>query len=295
MRVGTGFFDLAAFQAAETELGSQLLYTVQFTGRQSQRDMNGSAFGLLASEEAGLPIVADRLNLSITVPLGFGNANARTAEGRDEIASNLEGVASGEYDDAYRRVARRLIEGGYPDAIIRLGHEFNGAWAPWSSRDNEAAYIAAYRHVHDVLTSESDQFRFDWTSMRNSWLDYGPDAYPGDDYVDIIGLDVYWRANNADSVWDSGVWEQDFVSVMRNHQNFAAERDKPVSYPEWGVGGADNPMFIEAMHGWFAEMPEDGPGRLEYQAYFNSGDEFALDNYPNAEDAYLRLFGSENP
>lgn len=292
MRVGTGLFDLQAFEAVESQLGTPLHYTVQFTGRKSQKDMNGSAFGLLAAEDAELPAIADRINLSISVPLGFGNANARTPEGRATIAENLEQVAAGEFDAAYRRVAMRLIEAGYSDAIIRLGHEFNGAWSPWSSRHNEAAYIAAYRHVHQVLRAESDEFLFDWTAMRAGWEEWAVEAYPGDDVVDIVGLDVYWKVQQSDIPWSTDVWERDFLPVLRSHQTFAERHGKAVSYPEWGLSGADNPAFVEAMHEWLASVPEDGPGGLHYHSYFNTGDNYALENYPNSEAAYLRLFGT---
>ena len=90
------------------------------------------------------------------------------------------------------------MDAGYEDAIIRLGHEFDGDWAPYSARDNADAYVAAFRHVHDVMTAESPAFRFDWTSMVPDFLEYGPAAYPGDDVVDIIGIDVYWRDAEPD-------------------------------------------------------------------------------------------------
>lgn len=293
MRVGQGLFDLAAFEAAEAELGTKLHYTVQFTGRKSQKDMNGSAFGLLAAEGADLPKVADRIELSIAVPLGFGRANARSPEGREAIRQNLRSVADGDFDDAYRRLAQRLIDAGYPDAIIRLGHEFNGAWSPWSSRHNEEVYIEAYRHVHTVLREESDGFRFDWTAMRAGWQEWAVEAYPGDDYVDIVGMDVYWKVQDGDAPWSTDVWESDFLPTMRSQQTFAAARDKPVSYPEWGLSGGDNPAFIEAMHAWLSSLPETGPGHLEYQSYFNSGKNYALENFPKSQDAYLRLFGRQ--
>ncbi len=291
MRVGSGLFDLEAFETAEEELGTELLYTVQFTGRQSQKDMNGSAFGLLAAPEAELPLVADRIDLSISVPLGFGRVNAKTDDGQAAIAENFELVVGGEYDDAYRRVAARLIEAGYDDAIIRLGHEFNGAWSPWSSRGNEELYISAYRHVHDVLASESDGFRFDWTAMRPGWDEWAVSAYPGDDYVDIVGMDIYWKADAIGVPWSDDIWERDYLPIMRSHLALAIEHDKPVSYPEWGLSGADSPAFVEAMHEWLSAVPDDGPGRLEYHAYFNTGQTFSLENYPKAEETYISLFG----
>lgn len=290
MKVGGGFFDGEAFVAAEEWLGQEIAWTVQFTGRRSQTDMNGSAFGLLADDSVDLPDFAERLSLSITVPLSFGSFNARTRTGRRLIAGGLSAVAAGEFDEAYGRVADRLIEAGYGDAVIRLGHEFNGEWAPWSSRTNEEAFIEAWRHVHGVFRAKSADFAFDWTAIRPAWIEWGRLAYPGDDYVDIVGLDVYWRVDRGSDAWDSAIWERDFLRVMRDHLAFAERHDKPVSYPEWGLSGADAPEFIEEMHEWLSNLETSGSGRLEYHAFFDSGGDFELTQVPLSRAAYRELF-----
>lgn len=291
MRVSDGFFDGDAFDDAERWLNADINYTVQFTGRQDPQDMNGSAFGMLASEDADLPRYVDDLTLSIAVPLGFGTANARDKDGRAQVANNLRAVADGQVDEAYVRVATRLVEAGYDDAIIRLGHEFSGAWAPWSSRTNEEVFIAAWRHVHGVLRGVSPGFEFDWTTTRPAWFEWGSAAYPGDDYVDIVGMDVYWRALVLNEVWDSNTFEREFLQPMRDHANFAASHGKQLSYPEWGISDADSPDFVVAMHDWFAGLPSAGPGALRYHAYFNSGDAFGLDQFPAVSRQFRDSFG----
>ena len=291
-RAGGGLFDGNEFAATEEWLDREISYTVQFTGRQSQRDMNGSAFGLLVADQSDIAAYADRLDLSLTVPLGFGSADARTREGRDEIRRNLTEVASGEFDQAYLRIADRLIESGFEDAVLRLGHEFNGSWAPWSAQTNEEEFIAAWRHVHDVMSAASPDFRFDWTAVRPAWFEWGRAAYPGDDYVDIIGLDVYWRTEPGANQWDPELWRRQYDRVLNDHLSFAISRGKPVSYPEWAVGGADVPQFIESMHAWFSSLPTSGAGQLEYHAYFDGNREFDLDQYPAARGRYRDLFGA---
>ena len=291
IRVGQGLFDGESFVEMESALGRHISLTVQFAGRRSQKDMNGSVFGLVAADSATMPEFADRLDLSITIPLGFGKANGKSSEGRAEIGSNLRAVADGEFDVAYQRVAERLVDGGFGDAVIRLGHEFNGEWAPWSAINNEEAYIAAWRHVHEIFRSVSTEFLFDWTAMRPDWVERGRLAYPGDDVVDIIGLDVYWRVPVGGDAWETDRWNRQYLSVLSDHLSFAIERGKPVSYPEWGLSGGDAAGFVEAMHAWFSELPAEGPGSLRYQAYFNSK-EFALDRFPASQTAFLELFGS---
>jgi hypothetical protein len=286
IRANAGFFDQEEFERTEEWLGQPISYTVQFTGRKSPKAMNRATFGLLAAPDSTLPNVADRIDLVIAVALAFDETDDGTE--LSDPASALRLTTDGTYDDSYRRVARRLIEAGYPDAIIRLGHEFNGGWPPWSSVGNEAEFIAAWRHVHGVLREESPDFRFDWTSVRANWEETAPPAWPGDEFVDFVGMDVYWRRGR----FNDERWQDDYIDNMIAQRDFAIEHDKPVSYPEWGIEGRDESRYIEAMYDWFVSLPDEGPGHLAYQSYFDGGGGFALANYPLAEARFRELFGS---
>jgi hypothetical protein len=240
--------------------------------------------------------LSERLQVVVSVPIAFGPGGmARTSEGRAAIESNLRDVAAGRHDDDFRLLGDYLVDAGYGDAIIRLGHEFDGDWAPYSARGNPDAYVSAFRHVHDVLTSVSPEFRFDWTSTLAHFVEYGPAAYPGDDVVDIIGLDLYWREEVPVTEQQ---WERDYERVLEAHLEFAQDRDKPVSYPEWARSLVDEPSFVGLLHGWFSDLPRSGPGRLAYQAYFNEvgllDDEFYpydLDLLPDVKGRYIELLG----
>lgn len=295
--VYVGFNEEQRLLAFEQDLGEAVDLVVTMADSRGSDAMVSSVWGQFVAPDAYLPGLSDRLQVVVSVPIGFGPGGmARTEDGRAEIGSNLRDVADGRHDDDFRLVARYLVDAGYDDAIIRLGHEFDGDWAPYSARDNEDAYVAAFRHVHGLLSSESSGFRFDWTSMVAHFDDYGPAAYPGDDVVDMIGLDLYWR--DPEPMTDR-LWERRYESVLQSHLEFAQERDKPVSYPEWGRSLADEPSFVEFMHGWFTELPRTGPGQLEYQAYFSevglSDDAFYpydLDRLPNVKRRYVELFGA---
>jgi beta-mannanase len=75
-----------------------------------------------------------------------------------------------------------------------------------------------------------------------------PQCYPGDDVVDIVGMDSYDQR-------PGGSWEE-FVTQpfgLRHQVEFAAARGKPVSYPEWGLYDfGDNPEYVRRMHAWLA-------------------------------------------
>ncbi len=294
--VYVGFNQQERLLQFEDDLGAPVDVVVTMADSRSSDAMVSSVWGQFAGPDAHLPDSADRLQVVVSVPVAFGPGGmGRTAEGRAEIGENLRAVAAGRNDGEYRLVAEYLVEAGYGDAIIRLGHEYDGDWAPYSARDNAEAYVAAFRHVHDVLSDVSPSFRFDWTSTAAHFVEYGPAAYPGDDVVDVIGLDIYWR--DAEPI-DDEMWQRRFEPVLRAHLEFAQERGKPVSYPEWGRAFADESKFVEFMYGWFSQLPRTGPGNLEYQAYFNEvglrDDEFYpydLEQQPNVKRRYLELFG----
>jgi hypothetical protein len=248
--------------------------------------MRSSAWGQFVKDEAYLPELSDRVDVVVTVPLAFGRLGQSEAEKRE----NLLETAGGRWDDDYRVIAQHLENAGYGDAVIRLGHEFDIRWPPWSARNNSAEYIAAFRHVHGVLSEESPGFRFDWTGTRAGFSNWGPPAYPGDAYVDVIGLDIYWR--EAAAISDQQ-WTNRYESVLREHLEFAQSRNKPVSYPEWGRANGDTGRYIELMHDWFVSLPDSGPGQLLYQAYFNpvAQSEYDLDNLPAVKRAYVGTFG----
>lgn len=276
-----GFNDIQNFRDFEQDLGRPLSVIVQYLGRKSPSDMTSSSYGIL---RPGGPIseLAGSVQLSLTVPLGFGMANARDDDGKRQVAQNLAATAAGEHDGAYRTVAQRLVQSGHGDAIIRLGHEFDGGWAPYASDGNEEVYKRAFRHVATLLRRESPGIRIDWNGVRARFERFAPQAYPGDEYVDIIGLDYYNRGGET--------WEGAVERAFQFHLDFAKQHGKPVSYPEWGLRGADRYDFVEDMHAWMSSLPARGAGALAYHSYFDVKD-YALDHYPKASATFQRLFG----
>ncbi len=246
-------------------LGRPLDRVVTMTANNSPAGMRSSVWGQFASSSAYLPALSDRLDVTVTIPLAFGKKAPYQRGGPAEVLKGLKKTVSGAYDADFRTVARTLIAAGYSDAVLRLGHEFDGTWVQWSARDNEQGYIDAFRHVRNVFEQESKAFRYEWTGMNAPWRAHARGAYPGDAYVDIIGLDIYYRSPGqiSDKVWNR------YKATLEAHRDFAIERGKPVSYPEWGRAHYDTGRFIGLMHDWFTDLPASGPGSLEYQSYFN--------------------------
>ncbi|KEP75814.1 hypothetical protein HR12_22920 [Microbacterium sp. SUBG005] len=113
---------------------------------------------------------------------------------------DLEKIADGSYDDYIRKFAEEVKAAGIP-IFLRTMHEANGDWYPWNvqTKTSRSSYIAAWRHIHDIFR-ETGANNVTWVWCPNVKRASGATAnvplssfYPGDDYVDWIGLDGYNR------------------------------------------------------------------------------------------------------
>jgi hypothetical protein len=219
----------------------------------------------------------------------------------------LAAGAAGTYDVHFRRLAQNLVAAGLGSrTVIRLGWEFNSSWTRWSAAKDPTAYKKYFRRVVTTMRAVAPHLRFDWCPAQGEGTFSGVPggltaAYPGDAYVNTIGLDVYdqaWDANGA-PVTDPAVRWQQIVSNpggLAWQASFAAAHHKPLSYPEWalaqrkdGHGGGDDATFITNMHDWFASHP------VAYQAYYDVDASDALHalgtkTFPLASAAFRRLF-----
>jgi hypothetical protein len=204
--------------------------------------------------------------------------------------TSLADVAEGMHDTEFEAAARSISE-AQPTAIIRLGWEMNIAGSPWFAKDLEADYIKAFRRVVGIFRRYSDHFTYDWCP---GWgpQDFAAElAYPGDDVVDYIGLDVYdfKHDGSPQERWDTYYVQAPFG--LQWQRDFSARHGKPMSYPEWGVGNfGDNPFFVQRMHDWFLQ----NEAKIAYAAYFNVDGLWPtqIDNnrFPRSQRLFRRLF-----
>ena len=104
--------------------------------------------------------------------------------------TSLGDVADGMHDAEFEAAAKAISE-AQPGAIIRLGWEMNLVSMPWFAKGQEADYIRAFRRVVGIFRRHSNGFRYDWCPGWGPQDSAADLAYPGDDVVDYIGLDVY--------------------------------------------------------------------------------------------------------
>ena len=204
------------------------------------------------------------------------------------VESTLEQAAAGAYNDHYRQAATTINASrtGDTEVYMRTGWEFNGDWFPWAAAGKTAAFIGAYRQFVQTFRSVSSRFKYEWTPNIGDKGMNPADAYPGDDVVDLIGMDLYYNIT-----WDSPDGATAFASKksepygLQWHKDFSATHGKRMTYSEWGIN-IDSPDYVQLMHDWFVST------NVVYQTYWNSDSAFrgALSHYPNAAARYKALF-----
>jgi hypothetical protein len=130
----------------------------------------------------------------------------RAGRGARQPEFALRRIAAGAYDTYVREWARAAGAYGRP-LLLRFAPEMNGDWTPWSVGTNGntmAEYVRAWRHVHDLFVrAGASNVAWIW-SPNVVFAGSAPLAklYPGDAYVDWIGIDGYnWGTSRAGRRW----------------------------------------------------------------------------------------------
>ncbi|KUO08837.1 hypothetical protein AQJ58_28045 [Streptomyces sp. DSM 15324] len=163
----------------------------------------------------------------------------------------LRDGADGAYDGHFRTLARRLVSLGIPDTVLVVGWEMNGiTYTHRCGPDPEAWKAFWVRIVETMRSVQGQRFRFEFAPNRGRDAIPWPECYPGDRYVDVIGMDAYDQPHGMS--FDEQVHEP---YGLTEHVRFARAHRKAFSYPEWGLfRNGDNPAYIRGMLTWFARQ-----------------------------------------
>ncbi|WP_106982552.1 glycoside hydrolase family 26 protein [Streptomyces megasporus] len=185
----------------------------------------------------------DRM-LVLNVPM-----QARNEEGvpDHEVRRLIRHGVDGHFDRHFRTLARHLVELGVPDTVIVLGWEMNGITYTHRCAPDPEGWKAYWRRIVATMRSvDGQKFRFDFAPSRGRDAIGWTECYPGDDVVDIIGMDSYDQ-QPGESFEDQV--KQPFG--LQHQVDFARERGKPISYPEWGLfRRGDNVEYMRRMLAW---------------------------------------------
>ncbi|MFF4012114.1 glycosyl hydrolase [Streptomyces sp. NPDC001717] len=183
----------------------------------------------------------------LNVPMQEHNED-RLSDAR--VARLIRAGAQGEYDVHFRRLAERLVTLGVPDTVIVLGWEMNGTTYSHRCGPDPENWKAYWKRIVNTMRSVPGQrFKFDFAPNRGTDAIGWTRCYPGDDVVDIIGMDSYDQ--------DPGDTFDDQISQpygLQQHVDFAEAHGKEISYPEWGLfRRGDNAEYVRRMLQWIEQ------------------------------------------
>jgi hypothetical protein len=234
------------------------------------------------------------LNVPMAAPNEASEQEARQggqALTDEQVSRLLEAGANGEFDDVYRTLGRRLVQLGLADTVIVPGWEMNGTTYSHRCAPNPPAWQQFFRRVVAAMRSvEGQRFSFDFNPSRGTDAIAWTECYPGDDVVDIIGMDTYDQPEGVD--FDRFVSED---YGLQDHVDFATQHRKPISFPEWGLfRNGDNPEYIRRMAEWIRTHDTVYSTYTNYcpHTVLQLGPESSACSNPRSAEVLRELFGN---
>lgn len=166
----------------------------------------------------------------------------------------MQEVAEGKQDAQIRAWAKSAKAFGYP-FMFRPWREMNGDWYSWG---RDPYFVAAWRHFHDVVEEEGAT-NVTWAWIVNTiWSDPGSDPkpyYPGDAYVDWVGMDAYnWGKNPI----QPDIWLSPEQAIGPTLSVLEEITDKPVALTEVAsseAGGNKASWIRDFLHSYLPDHP----------------------------------------
>jgi hypothetical protein len=142
--------------------------------------------------------------------------------------NGLDEVTDGPYLRAYAKAA---AEAGVP-IFLRFANEMNGNWVPWYGNPEE--YIEKFRVVADVFHEEApDNVVMVW-APNDIPVDTITPYYPGDKYVDWIGVSLYSIYNPSLDPLQAGVDRSNHLQKFQHIYDLYAKK-KPLFISEGAI------------------------------------------------------------
>jgi hypothetical protein len=216
------------------------------------------------------------------------------------VGADIQSCDNGDYNSEWQQFAQTMNSTGLAaqGTIIRLGWEMNDT-SGWGTPEQ---FAECWRQIVSTVSAIAPGLLWDWNPNRGSGTAMPGSsilqAYPGNAYVNIIGVDSYddW----PDALTSAG-WQQQLNGPygLNYWLNFAEQNGKQFSVPEWadvpsdewpGESGGDDPAYIKDMYDFFAA----NAGGIAFESYYCDVG-YCIDNpnqYPQSAAKYQSLWGS---
>lgn len=167
-------------------------------------------------------------------------------------------ILNGEYDDYFKRYAQAVAKFEHP-VLMRFANEMNGDWCIYSAyhtgKDTEI-YKKCYRYIHDIFTEQgANNVLWVWNPNEKSFPDFTWNAmemyYPGNEYVDIVGLTGY----NTGTYYKGESWRSFDTIYSKLYAKYTAMFSQPLMITEFASSsiGGDKAAWITDM---FKQLPK---------------------------------------
>ncbi|MFD1146645.1 glycosyl hydrolase [Saccharothrix hoggarensis] len=196
------------------------------------------------------------------------------------LASHMDNfVTGGSFYDTNGDVVSRILPGGdhhaefnaYLDRVARLAHEVDdrdgnpipmiyrpfhensGSWFWWgAAHASPAEYVELFRYTVEYLRDVKDVHNFLYAYSPGGGYGGVDDVYmrtyPGDNYIDVFGIDSY-DGSNGSRQWLDGI-----VADLGMIARIAESKGKVSAFTEYGVSGALKPNGQNGNLNWFTTM-----------------------------------------
>jgi mannan endo-1,4-beta-mannosidase len=163
--------------------------------------------------------------------------------------------------------------------IWRPLHEAQGGWFWWGAK-GAAPFKQLWRLTHDRLTNHHGLHNLIWEFTSSAAEGNHLDWYPGDDGVDMVGLDVY----TAEGASMSGQWN-DILAHYNGRKVIALSETGALPVPElldlWGIKWSYfSPWQVSGTPYGVVNNPQYNYTPAEIQALFGHDDVVTLDELP---------------
>lgn len=166
-----------------------------------------------------------------------------TRDERNTAEFLFNGITEGYYDSNMRGICQ--VFGNLQSPVsIRWGHEMETRdgqfiWSAW----NPSNYIASYKRMIDICRNEAPKINVIWSPVG---LANARDYYPGDDYVDLVGVSIFGY-----EAWEKAIIgnARSFTEILTERYDNVKEFGKPVVVAELGYTGT-----ADYVAGWEAEV-----------------------------------------
>ena len=216
---------------------------------------------------------------------------ASQAAGSPSPDQQFQLFATGQYDWAIQGVVQAWIAQGFHNLIFRVGWEMDLNYSVNYAGDDsgtQADWVAAFQHIYQVIhqtaAAAGATVQVVWNPSATNYTNAvaTTSLYPGDSYVDVIGVDVYgamypYYDNAAGSGvqiydWATGQIDTNLVDFISKPANRIHYWRYPAAYAAGHLDGSgghsqsfDSVLSFAKAHNKPFAVPECGSGAYNDQ------------------------------